>query len=104
MAITIEKNKLKFSTSGSADIQAAITKSIGPINELLESIKNDVDSLKSWWIGESADAFIEKSDEMREKVAQELAGWLESHKKLTQEMEQRKFANDSTTASNIRNW
>jgi len=95
-------NQMEFSRSGSEAIQAEFTKAIGPIEETLNSIRQNVDTLHEWWKGDSAAAFVDVFEEMKKNVHNELTGWLEANKALMRSIENVKFEGERQLASSIR--
>ena len=96
-------NRQKFSSAGSRAIQNEFTRAIGPITDALEEVEKTVATLQDWWIGKSADKFVEVSENVKTKVEEELLKWLEANKNFMIELENLKFENDRYLASCISN-
>ncbi|MCL2146653.1 MAG: hypothetical protein FWH52_02485 [Synergistaceae bacterium] len=97
-----DDRRLRFSRAGSAAIQKEFEKAISPIAEAFKSAQNTVDGLHEWWDGETADAFVSKFAETKQKVNDELNKWLESNIALMKKIEEIKFSNEAANAQRIR--
>ena len=97
-----QSQKIRFSRTASAEVQYAFVKATEPIDTALQAAENSVNSLRDWWEGDSADAFVEKFSETRKNVKDEVEKWLDANKQLMKKIEERKFSNEQELGKRIR--
>jgi len=93
--------KMKFSSAGALAIQHEFTRAIDPLMESLNTVEKTVETLRDWWEGETADQFVEVSRQLKEKVKNELEGWLDKNKQLIKTIEEMKFDGERKIAGGM---
>ena len=94
--------QILFSRDGSAAIQTEFNNAIQPIAEEFKSAQNTVDGLHEWWKGDTADAFVEKFADTKQKVNNELNSWLEENVADMKRIETAKYNHEGIQTQRIR--
>ena len=80
-------NVIRFTAAGSANIQAQFTDARGTITIALNSVMRTIETINTWWKGNSAGEFIEACTTMRDGVQESLVDFMMEHKDFIARME-----------------
>lgn len=94
----MSKNRLEFSRAGSTAIQTEFSNALAPMDTTFKNLQTEVETLREWWKGESADAFLKLFEDVRLEIEGEFKKWLESNQELMRQIEKIKFNGEGALA------
>jgi len=94
-------SRQRFSKGGAEALRQEFANAAAPINSALEEVQDEVKTLSTWWVGDSADKFITLTNQVKKQVEDSMNGWLKANANLVSEIETDKFERERRFANSM---